>query len=279
MREVTCSLSVSLDGYVVGPDGRFDWAEPDEEVFRFATEEVRQLGVHLLGRRLYESMLYWEADDPAWTELERAFADLWRALPKVVLSTTLASVEGSYRLATGGLAEERGTSAAAARPSPARLRRWAWSTGTGCASCRCWWAAGPRTSPTPGSARTSSSSTAGRSAAGSCTSPTASGADPPVERGPVADDGAGDPPSARADQRPAGRSVAASRSVRAMGLQTVGGTRSRDAGPTRPSPHPLGRSTGATCRRMLHWWPRRRSAQGGGRPHATEPPRPRTSCT
>lgn len=107
MRQVTCSLSVSLDGYIVGPDGGFDWSAPDEAVFRFATDEVRQLGVHLLGRRLYESMVYWEPpDQDGWTDLEREFAELWRALPKVVLSRTLQSVEGSYRLATGSLADE-----------------------------------------------------------------------------------------------------------------------------------------------------------------------------
>lgn len=60
MRMVTCSVGVSLDGYIVGPDGGFAWSVPDEEVFRFATDEVRQVGVHLLGRRLYETMSYWE---------------------------------------------------------------------------------------------------------------------------------------------------------------------------------------------------------------------------
>ena len=49
MRGVTYSMSVSLDGYIVGPDGGFDWTAPDEEVFRFATDEVREVGVHLLG--------------------------------------------------------------------------------------------------------------------------------------------------------------------------------------------------------------------------------------
>lgn len=52
MRSVTYSMAVSLDGYIVGPDGGFDWGAPDEEVFNLATEEVRGAGVHLLGRRL-----------------------------------------------------------------------------------------------------------------------------------------------------------------------------------------------------------------------------------
>ncbi|MGY1741963.1 MULTISPECIES: dihydrofolate reductase family protein [unclassified Blastococcus] len=107
MRSVTYSLSASLDGYVVGPDGGFDWSVPDEEVFRLATDETRGVGVHLLGRRLYETMLYWEPDQaPELDEAEQVFATIWRALPKVVFSTTLSEVRGNARLATAGLAEE-----------------------------------------------------------------------------------------------------------------------------------------------------------------------------
>ena len=51
-------MSVSLDVYIVGPDGDFDWTVPDEDVFRFWIDEIREVGVHLLGRRLYETMLY-----------------------------------------------------------------------------------------------------------------------------------------------------------------------------------------------------------------------------
>ncbi|CUW33264.1 dihydrofolate reductase family protein [Streptomyces reticuli] len=108
MRSVTYSMSVSLDGYVVGPDGGFDWTVPDEEVFRFATDEVREAGVHLLGRRLYETMLYWETVDqnPSLDFSTLEFAAVWRSLPKVVFSTTLSAVQGNARLASGGLAEE-----------------------------------------------------------------------------------------------------------------------------------------------------------------------------
>ncbi|MFF4486589.1 dihydrofolate reductase family protein [Streptomyces sp. NPDC001544] len=108
MRSVTYSMGVSLDGYIVGPDGRFDWTAPDEEVFRFATDEVRRAGVHLLGRRLYETMLYWETadQDPSLDVSTLEFAAIWRRLPKVVFSTTLSAVRGNARLAAGSLAEE-----------------------------------------------------------------------------------------------------------------------------------------------------------------------------
>jgi dihydrofolate reductase len=108
MRRVTYSMSVSLDGYIVGPDGGFEWTEPDEEVFRLAIDEIREVGVHLMGRRLYETMLYWETadQDPSLDESMLEWTALWKPLPKVVFSTTLSSVEGNARLASGGLAEE-----------------------------------------------------------------------------------------------------------------------------------------------------------------------------
>ncbi|MDQ8703807.1 dihydrofolate reductase family protein [Streptomyces sp. LHD-70] len=108
MRSVTYSMGVSLDGYIAGPDGRFDWTEPDEEVFRFVTDETREVGVYLLGRRLYETMLYWETavQDPTLDAANRTWAELWTALPKVVFSTTLTEVQGNARLASGSLTEE-----------------------------------------------------------------------------------------------------------------------------------------------------------------------------
>lgn len=108
MRSVTYAMSVSLDGYIVGPDGGFEWTTPPEEVFRFWIDEIRDVGVHLLGRRLYETMLYWETadQDPALDDSEREWTALWKPLPKVVFSTTLSAVQGNARLASGGLAEE-----------------------------------------------------------------------------------------------------------------------------------------------------------------------------
>jgi dihydrofolate reductase len=108
MRSVTYSMAMSLDGYIVGPDGSFDWSPPDEEVFRLATDEVRGVAVHLLGRRLYETMLYWETADqnPSLDFSTLEFAAIWRSLPKVVFSTTLSAVQGNARLAFGDLTEE-----------------------------------------------------------------------------------------------------------------------------------------------------------------------------
>ena len=108
MRSVTYSMIVSLDGYIVGPDGSFNWMAPDEEVFNLATDEVRKVGVYLLGRRLYETMLYWETagQHPSLDFSTLEFAAIWRALPKVVFSTTLSAVQGNARLASGGLEEE-----------------------------------------------------------------------------------------------------------------------------------------------------------------------------
>ncbi|MGJ5832118.1 dihydrofolate reductase family protein [Streptomyces ossamyceticus] len=108
MRRVTYSMNISLDGYIVGPDGGFDWAPPDEEVFRSWIDEIRGVGTHLLGRRLYETMLYWETadEDHSLDEAQREWTALWNPLPKVVFSTTLSKVRGHARLASGGLAEE-----------------------------------------------------------------------------------------------------------------------------------------------------------------------------
>src|SRR5438874_1482907 len=108
MRSVTYSMGVSLDGYIVGPDGRFDWTAPDQELFRFVTDQTRELAAYVMGRRLYETMLYWETadQDPSLDDDALEWAAIWKPLPKVVFSTTLAAVEGNARLATGSLAEE-----------------------------------------------------------------------------------------------------------------------------------------------------------------------------
>ena len=101
------SMGVSVDGFVADRDGEFGWGVPSDELFRFHLARVRGLGGYLLGRRLYETMLGWETDPPPRDdEAGAAFADVWRALPKVVFSRTLDGVRGNARLAEAPLAEE-----------------------------------------------------------------------------------------------------------------------------------------------------------------------------
>jgi dihydrofolate reductase len=100
MRKLIYSMGVSLDGFIVGPDGKFDWARPDVELHRFHNEQAAATGVQLYGRRLYEVMRYWDTaeDDPESSEVEREFARIWKQTPVLVFSTTLDQAEGHAQL-------------------------------------------------------------------------------------------------------------------------------------------------------------------------------------
>jgi dihydrofolate reductase len=101
------SMSVSLDGFIADREGAFEWTAPDEEQFRFHLAQTRELGGYLCGRRLYETMLPWDTDPSMRdNDLRDAFADVWCAIPKVVFSRTLDSVQGNARLAEKSVAEE-----------------------------------------------------------------------------------------------------------------------------------------------------------------------------
>jgi len=103
------SMGVSLDGYIAGPRGEGDWAAPDAELHRFHNEQASELDLHLLGRRLYDVMTYWEAAEegnPAAPEHELEFARIWKRLPKLVYSQSLESVEGNTRLSRGDPVQE-----------------------------------------------------------------------------------------------------------------------------------------------------------------------------
>jgi dihydrofolate reductase len=107
MRTLIYSMSVSLDGFIAGPNGEIDWAAPDEELLRFHNQQTREIGVHLSGRGLYEDMLPWEtAEKTRSNPDELEFARIWKAIPKVVFSTTLEKVEGNARLARDDVAGE-----------------------------------------------------------------------------------------------------------------------------------------------------------------------------
>jgi dihydrofolate reductase len=87
----------SLDGYVEDEEGNFDWAAPDGEVHAFVNDLERPIGTYLYGRRMYETMVFWETvntgtDRPAVT---RDFAEIWRAAEKIVYSRNLATVSSA----------------------------------------------------------------------------------------------------------------------------------------------------------------------------------------
>jgi dihydrofolate reductase len=91
MASLVYSAIASLDGYVKDEQGKFDWAALDEEVHAFVNDLERPVGTHLYGRRMYETMVYWETGD-AQGAVARDYADIWRAAEKVVYSRTLRTV-------------------------------------------------------------------------------------------------------------------------------------------------------------------------------------------
>ncbi|AJT41202.1 dihydrofolate reductase family protein [Psychromicrobium lacuslunae] len=101
------SMGVSIDGYINDRSGGIGWTVPSDELFAFHLARVSQLGGCLLGRRMYQTMQVWETDPTLIrTPLDAEFAEVWKALPKVVFSRSLDRVEGNARLATGTLSEE-----------------------------------------------------------------------------------------------------------------------------------------------------------------------------
>jgi dihydrofolate reductase len=91
MGRLIYSTIASLDGFVADETGNFDWAAPTTEVHAFVNDLERGVGTYLYGRKMYETMVYWEtasSDDPAET-VGRDYAEIWRAADKIVFSTTL----------------------------------------------------------------------------------------------------------------------------------------------------------------------------------------------
>jgi dihydrofolate reductase len=87
----------SLDGYIEDADGKFDWAEPDEEVHAFVNDLVRPVGTYLLGRRMYETLVFWERppDLAAEPPVVQDFAEIWQRAEKIVYSKTLQTPSSS----------------------------------------------------------------------------------------------------------------------------------------------------------------------------------------
>jgi dihydrofolate reductase len=91
MAKLIYSAIASLDGSIEDEQGRFEWAAPDEEVHAFVNDLERPVGTYLYGRRMYETMVYWETDDDQ-APVARDFGEIWRAAEKVVYSRTLPTV-------------------------------------------------------------------------------------------------------------------------------------------------------------------------------------------
>jgi dihydrofolate reductase len=94
LARLTYSMVMSLDGYVADENGNFDWAAPDEEVHQFFNDLERPVGTHLYGRRMYETMVYWETAHtlPGQSAVELDYAGVWQAADKIVYSRTLETV-------------------------------------------------------------------------------------------------------------------------------------------------------------------------------------------
>ena len=93
MARLIYSALTSLDGYVADESGDFNWAAPDPEVLAFVNDLERPIGTHLYGRRMYETMVYWETASAGGDQSaeSRDFAQIWRAAQKIVYSRTLTA--------------------------------------------------------------------------------------------------------------------------------------------------------------------------------------------
>jgi dihydrofolate reductase len=94
MAKLIYSAITSLDGYIEDAEGKFDWAEPDEEVHTFVNDLERSVGTYLYGRRMYETMVFWESppDQAAQPPFVQDFAGIWQRADKIVYSRTLQTV-------------------------------------------------------------------------------------------------------------------------------------------------------------------------------------------
>lgn len=103
MARLVYSMLTSLDGYIAGPDGDIGLPVPETRLHQHFNDMMRQTSVVLAGRRMYETMRFWDSPDRenGDTEVERDFADAWRETPKIVFSTTLAQVGHNARLVNG----------------------------------------------------------------------------------------------------------------------------------------------------------------------------------
>jgi dihydrofolate reductase len=97
MAKLIYSAIASLDGYVEDEQGKFDWAAPDEELHAFVNDLERPVGTYLYGRRMYETMMFWEtvSTEADQATVIRDFAQIWRAADKIVYSRTLTTASSA----------------------------------------------------------------------------------------------------------------------------------------------------------------------------------------
>ncbi|MFF5290678.1 dihydrofolate reductase family protein [Paractinoplanes globisporus] len=96
MAKLICTAMTSLDGYIADEKGNFEWAAPDTEVHAFVNDLERPIGTYLYGRRLYETMVFWETlATPDQPPVMLDYARLWQAADKIVYSTTLDDVRSA----------------------------------------------------------------------------------------------------------------------------------------------------------------------------------------
>jgi len=97
MAKLIYPVNVSLDGYMEDERGDLDWSISDDETYAFWTDFQRTIGTYLYGRRMYESMVYWETADAGGDQPEarREFAQIWRAAEKIVYSRTLPAASSA----------------------------------------------------------------------------------------------------------------------------------------------------------------------------------------
>jgi dihydrofolate reductase len=93
MAKLTYATQTSLDGYINDEDGNFGWARPSEEVHTFFNELERPIGTYLYGRRMYETMRYWQEPPDLESQVQyiRDYAEIWQGTDKIVYSRTLES--------------------------------------------------------------------------------------------------------------------------------------------------------------------------------------------
>lgn len=109
MGKLIYMLNVSLDGFVETPDRSLDWSLIDEELHSWFNDQTRGIAASLYGTRMYELMSdYWPnvESDPSAGPVELEFGRLWRQMPKIVFSNSLAKVDWNSRIVRGDVAAE-----------------------------------------------------------------------------------------------------------------------------------------------------------------------------